>query len=119
MTQHISLQYFDKCVYKKSLDSLSLKHHIALHDVATFQLTRFLSSQTYVEHLLETGGPPRLVGIPGPSTGSSTPADTDTTTSGLNGIEAKLKQYYKFCVIPFTFIKIRFDRLALLALLDR
>ena len=48
--------------------------------------------------------------------------DSETTVShSVANIEQKPKHYYKFSALPcfFNQIKIRFDRLALLALLDR
>ncbi len=66
--------------------------------------------QTYVEALLESGRhrPP-----------ASDSSDSDTnTTHNVTSVDDKPKHYYKL-KLPFQFLKIRFDRLALLALLDR
>ena len=47
-------------------------------------------------------------------------SDTDTnTTHNMTALDSKPKHYYKFAVLPFTSIKVHFDRLALIALLDR
>ena len=47
-------------------------------------------------------------------------SSADSDSSGKNSIkEPKPKHFYKFQFLPKKFLKIRFDRLALLALLDR
>lgn len=51
-----------------------------------------------------------------------TPGSSDTDSNATHNIaamEEKPKHYYKFFLIPLKYLKIRFDRLALLALLDR
>ena len=66
--------------------------------------------QQYVETLLESGQHQPL------SMGDTSDSDT---TQNATGSEDKPKHYYKFFMVPCHFMKIRFDRLALLALLDR
>ena len=63
----------------------------------------------YMEAMLESGR-------------NRTPGSSDTdsnATHNITSMEEKPKHYYKFFVIPLKYLKIRFDRLALLALLDR
>ncbi|KAL3873552.1 hypothetical protein ACJMK2_036651 [Sinanodonta woodiana] len=48
-----------------------------------------------------------------------TPTDSDNFDESLKGNAEKSKQFYKFNLISKKFLKIYFDRLALLALLDR
>jgi hypothetical protein len=72
------------------------------------------SIQSYVEALLESGR--NRAGA------SDTSSDTDTdNTHNIDHMEEKPKHYYKFFWFPCLTkgMKIRFDRLALLALLDR
>lgn len=45
--------------------------------------------------------------------------DSDASSRNVTSPEEKTKHYYKFWALPKRFIKVRFDRLALLALLDR
>ncbi len=66
--------------------------------------------QSYVEALLESGRHR-------PAASDSSDSDTNTTHN-VTSVDDKPKHYYKF-MLPFKFIRIRFDRLALLALLDR
>lgn len=68
--------------------------------------------QSYVEALLESGRhrPPR--------SDSSDTSDSNITHN-ITSADDKPKHYYKFFFMPFKYAKIRFDRLALLALLDR
>ncbi|XP_064621323.1 pecanex-like protein 1 isoform X3 [Lineus longissimus] len=71
------------------------------------------SIQSYVEALLESGRN---------RAGGSDTSDTDTdNTHNIDHMEEKPKHYYKFFWFPCLTqgMKIRFDRLALLALLDR
>lgn len=67
--------------------------------------------QSIVEALLEGG---QHSGMP------DTTSDSDTnSTHNATSSDDKPKHYYKFFVIPWQYMKIWFDRLALLALLDR
>ena len=66
--------------------------------------------QSYVEALLESGQHQAMADT----------TDTDTnTTQNATSMDEKPKHYYKFFLLPLHFMKIWFDRLALLALLDR
>ncbi|KAK3580387.1 hypothetical protein CHS0354_001505 [Potamilus streckersoni] len=62
---------------------------------------------SYVQQLLDSGR--RL----------ETPTDSDNFDESLKGNAEKSKHFYKFSLISKKFLKIYFDRLALLALLDR
>ena len=64
---------------------------------------------TYMEAMLESGRNQ----TPGTSDSDSNASRNDTS------MDEKPKHYYKFFLLPFKYLKIRFDRLALLALLDR
>ena len=66
--------------------------------------------QNYVEALLESNRRPPI---------SDTSDFSDSNTTHGSGADDKPHHYYKFFMVPCNYIKIRFDRLALLALLDR
>jgi hypothetical protein len=52
--------------------------------------------------------------------GAEDAEDSDTSSHNVTSpSEDRVKHYYKFFAFPKHFIKVRFDRLALLALLDR
>ncbi|XP_074658604.1 pecanex-like protein 1 [Tubulanus polymorphus] len=67
--------------------------------------------RSIVEALLESGLSRHIVS-------DTSPSDTDTNDT-TRAVEKKPKHYYNFNLVPCHSIKIRFDRLALLALLDR
>ena len=72
------------------------------------QLPAFIFFQAYVDQLLENGR--RF-------DSSSDTSDSRDEDSGKRA--PKPKQFYKFKFLPKKYLKIYFDRLALLALLDR
>ena len=66
--------------------------------------------QSYVETLLEQGQHHPMA--------DTTDSETNTTQNATS-MDDKPKHYYKFFVLPVHYVRIWFDRLALLALLDR
>ncbi|XP_013392762.1 pecanex-like protein 1 [Lingula anatina] len=82
-------------------------------------LTTSTPLQSYIEHLLDNRAMRGRGGTTTQTQNSISDSDSDTTHD-ITAIEEKPKFYYKFWIIPDKkFLKLRFDRLALLALLDR
>ena len=70
-----------------------------------------LALESYLDALLEGGHRQRV--------GTEDSDDSDTSTHNVTSTEEKPKHYYKYFVLPKKFLKVRFDRLAILVLLDR